>query len=468
MEGSKLLYVNLGSGGFELGGSTLGQVLNRLGQTTPDAADADYFAKTFNLVQSLIQENLVIAGHDVSAGGLVITLLEMCFPSLSVGLNVSLDGLNEKDPVKVLFSENPGLVIQVSDPARAAAMLKQAGVQFAEIGEVVNSSHLEISVNGFSWDFEIAGMRREWTETSWLLDKKQTKEVYADRRWENLGKQPLKPVFPQNFTGTLSSYGLSFDRPPSTGVKAAIIREQGNNSDREIAYCLWLAGFDVKDVHMTDLISGREDLTGVNVIVYVGGFSNSDVLNSAKGWAGSFLFNEKAKKALDQFYARQDTLSLGICNGCQLAMELGLIYPELGDRHPKMQHNASGRFECTFTDVEILPNNSVMFGSLAGTRLSIWSAHGEGRFEFSESDNINVAARFAYSSYPANPNGSQNDIACVVSRDGRHAAIMPHLERSMFPWNWAYYPENRKADEVTPWIEAFVNARRWVEERNRS
>jgi phosphoribosylformylglycinamidine synthase len=230
-----------------------------------------------------------------------------------------------------------------------------------------------------------------------------------------------------------------------------------------MAYCMWLAGFDVKDVHMTDLISGREDLSEVNLIVFVGGFSNSDVLGSAKGWAGSFLYNDKAKKALDNFYAREDTLSLGVCNGCQLAMELGLIYPEL-DNHPKMHHNTSGKFECTFTDVEILENNSVMFGSLAGSRLGIWSAHGEGQFVFAEPEKINIAAKFAYSSYPANPNGSQFDTACVVSHNGRHAAIMPHLERSMFPWNWGFYPDGRQSDEVTPWMEAFVNARKWVEE----
>ncbi len=461
--GSKLFYINLGGAGFELGGSVLGQVLNKLGSKTPDAAEAGYFTRVFNTVQLLIQEGIVVAGHDVSSGGLITTLLEMCFPSTSVGLKIKLDGIGETDAVRVLFSENPGLVIQVADPARMEKTLGEAGIKYAAIGEVSSSPTAEFALGQNSWSFDIAEMRREWTETSWLLDKKQTKEAYADQRWNNLGKQPLKTIFPENFSGKLAQYGLSFDRPATTGIKAAIIREQGNNSDRELAYCMWLAGFDVKDVHMTDLINGREDLTEVNLIMFVGGFSNSDVLNSAKGWAGSFLYNEKAKKALDGFYARKDTLSLGICNGCQLVMELGLIYPEMTD-HPKMQHNASGRFECTFTDVEILPSNSVLFGSLAGTRLGIWSAHGEGRFEFSDPAKINVAAKFAYASYPANPNGSHANTACVVSHDGRHAGIMPHLERSMFPWNWGYYPANRKSDEITPWVEAFVNARKWVEQ----
>ncbi len=463
-EGSQLIYLNLGSKGFELGGSTLGQVLNKLGNSTPDAAEADYIVKVFSLMQLLISEGLIIAGHDVSSGGLITTLLEMCFPSTSVGIKVALDGLNEADAVKVLFSENPGIVIQTSDASKLETIFTETGITCTIIGEVVNQPRLDIQLGGSNWSFDVNQMRKVWTETSWLLDKKQTKEALANTRYENLGKQPLKTRFPKAFSGKLADYGLSFNRAKSTGVKAAIIREQGNNSEREMAYCMWLAGFDVKDVHMTDLISGREDLSDVNFIVFVGGFSNSDVLGSAKGWAGSFLYNEKAKKALSDFYAREDTLSLGVCNGCQLAMELGLIYPEM-DNHPKMHHNTSGKFECSFTDVEILPNNSVMFGSMAGSRLGIWSAHGEGQFVFAEPEKVNIAAKFAYSTYPANPNGSQLDTACVVSQNGRHAAIMPHLERSMFPWNWGHYPEGRAEDEVTPWIEAFVNARKWVEKK---
>lgn len=463
-EGNKLFYLNLGSAGFELGGSVLGQVLNRLGDHTPDVAKADYFMKAFNLVQLLINEGLIIAGHDVSSGGLLTTLLEMCFPSTRAGMKINLDGLKERDAVKVLFSENPALVLQTNQAGRLETILTEADLDFAIIGEATLSDEVEVQLGSERWSFDVAARRKEWAETSWLLDKKQTKKGFADIRYNNLGKQPLQPKFPASFGGLLANYGLSFDRPASTGIKAAIVREQGNNSDREMAYCMWLAGFDVKDVHMTDLISGREDLKDVNFIVFVGGFSNSDVLGSAKGWAGSFLYNEKAKKALDDFYARKDTLSLGVCNGCQLVMELGLIYPGMTN-HPKMHHNTSGKFECTFIDVEMLPNNSVLFSSLAGSRLGIWSAHGEGQFLFDDPSKINIAAKFAYSSYPGNPNGSQLDTACVVSHDGRHTAIMPHLERSMFPWNWGHYPAGREQDEVTPWMEAFVNARKWVEEQ---
>ncbi|MEG2574143.1 MAG: phosphoribosylformylglycinamidine synthase subunit PurQ, partial [Bacteroides sp.] len=240
--------------------------------------------------------------------------------------------------------------------------------------------------------------------------------------------------------------------------------EKGTNGEREMAYSLYLAGFDVKDVTMTDLISGRETLEDINMIVYCGGFSNSDVLGSAKGWAGGFLFNEKAKTALDKFYARKDTLSLGICNGCQLMIELGLINPD-HKKKAKMLHNTSHKFESGFVGVIIPTNRSVMFDSLSGSKLGIWVAHGEGKFSLPyDEDKYNVVAKYSYDEYPGNPNGSDHSIAALASSDGRHLAMMPHLERAIFPWQNAYYPLSRKDnDQITPWIEAFVNARRWVE-----
>ena len=215
---------------------------------------------------------------------------------------------------------------------------------------------------------------------------------------------------------------------------------------------------------MTDLISGRETLEDVNMIVFVGGFANSDVLNSAKGWAGAFLYNERAKEALDRFYAREDTLSLGVCNGCQLMVELGLITPD-HDKKPRMLHNDSHKFESCFVNVEV-EKGSVMFDSLAGSRLGIWVAHGEGKFRLPyEKERYNIPLKYAYSGYPGNPNGSDYDAAGIASADGRHVAMMPHIERSLRPWNWACYPEDRMDDEVSPWIEAFVNARKWIEQK---
>ena len=229
-----------------------------------------------------------------------------------------------------------------------------------------------------------------------------------------------------------------------------------------MAYSMHLAGFDVKDVHMTDLINGRENLEDVNFIVFVGGFSNSDVLGSAKGWAGAFLYNPKAKEALDKFYARKDTLSLGVCNGCQLMVELGLIYPE-ADLRPKMEHNDSHKFESTYVNVEIGSTNSILLKSLEGSRLGIWIAHGEGKFVFPKGEeNYSIGLKYTYSAYPANPNGSNFDTAGIVSKDGRHLAMMPHLERAIFPWQCAHYPTDHIQEECTPWFEAFVNAKNWV------
>jgi phosphoribosylformylglycinamidine synthase len=354
------------------------------------------------------------------------------------------------------------LVIQAS--SSTGSYFERLEIKCFEIGAQIAERKLKINAKSKSVVLEIDSLRDTWYLTSHLLDSKQTKLSDAKARFENYKNQPLKYNFPASFTGKLSQWSAEVSRRRNKNIVAAIIREKGVNSDREMAYMLHLAGFKVKDVHMTDLIHGREDLTEVDMIVFVGGFSNSDVLGSAKGWAGAFKYNERAKKSLANFYARPDTLSLGVCNGCQLAMELGLIYPEMGDSHPKMHHNASGKFECTFTAVTISENHSIMLSSLADTTLGIWSAHGEGQFKFDgDLDQYNIIGKYHQNAYPANPNGSQEATAVVCSADGRHLAMMPHLERSMFPWNWPHYPDARKSDDVSPWIEAFMNAASWIE-----
>ena len=280
----------------------------------------------------------------------------------------------------------------------------------------------------------------------------------AEQRFKNYKNTPLKYKFLKHFTGKLSDILKKINNKKPKG---AVIREKGSNSEREMAYAMQLAGFNVKDVHMTDLISGRENLEDIQFIVAVGGFSNSDVLGSAKGWAGAFLYNSKAKKALNNFFNRKDTLSLGVCNGCQLFLELGLLHKN-HNKKPKMLHNDSGKFECNFTSVKIEHNNSVMFKTLSGSKLGIWSAHGEGKFALPYAENkYNIIAKYGYDVFPANPNGSNFNTAIIASDCGRHIAMMPHLERSLFPWNWANYPKGRN-DEISPWLEAFVNARLWL------
>ncbi|MDH4059135.1 MAG: phosphoribosylformylglycinamidine synthase subunit PurQ, partial [Cyclobacteriaceae bacterium] len=461
IDGSTLVYINFSKDEFKLGGSSFAQVLNLLGDEAPSVTDAAYFSSAFEATQKLLKENLILAGHDVSAGGLITTLLEMCFPKTQAGLEFDISKLGT-DTVKVLFSENPAVVLQVNDH-RAFEILDNNGIQYFRIAKITSSGILSLTTINQRQSFSIEQFRKIWYKTSYLLDKKQRTKGHADKRFENFSKQPLQYNFPPKFDGQFETFGIDPKRRKSTGLKAAIIREKGVNGDREMAYSLYLAGFDVKDVHMTDLVSGREDLTEMKMIVFVGGFSNSDVLGSAKGWAGAFLYNQKAKIALENFYKRKDTLSLGVCNGCQLMMELGLLYPDMEQRHPRMHHNGSGKFESSFINLSIPENNSIMLKSLAGSRLGVWVAHGEGRFLLPENkSSFSVAATYSYSEYPGNPNDSDNGVAALCSTDGRHLAIMPHLERSLFPWNWPYYQTDRKSDAISPWIEAFVNAREYL------
>ncbi|WP_075601640.1 phosphoribosylformylglycinamidine synthase [Saccharicrinis aurantiacus] len=460
---TKLIYIDLSFDALKLGGSSFAQVVNKLGAEAPTVADNQYFLTGLETLQSLIKDDLILAGHDISAGGMVTAMLEMCFANKSHGLNIDLSAIEEQDLVKVLFAENPGVLIQVKDEAKVTALLTEKELAFQVIGSPVEARTLSITKSGETMSFDIDEMRDTWYKTSYLLDRKQSGEAQAKARFENYKQQPLQYKFNADFAGTLAAYGLEAKRNGMSGVKAAIIREKGVNGDREMAYSMYLAGFDVKDVHMTDLITGRETLEDVNFIVFVGGFSNSDVLGSAKGWAGAFLYNQKAKAALDAFYARPDTLSLGICNGCQLMVELGLVYPN-HDVKPTMEHNDSHKFESNYVNMNIQDNNSVMLKTLAGNTLGVWIAHGEGKFNMPKAEaEYNIAGKYAYDAYPANPNGSDFSTAAIVSNDGRHLAMMPHLERAIFPWQCAHYPEDRKADEVTPWIEAFVNARKWVE-----
>ena len=464
---ASLYHIDFSFDEQRLGGSAFAQSLGKVGDDVPTVKNAEYFADAFMAVQQMIEKGWIMAGHDISAGGLITTLLEMCFANQKGGMHINLHDITsptpaqggEPDVVKALFAENPGVVIQVSDDHKQEfkEFMEEQGVGFAKIGYTVEDSRcIEVIAEGgngktISHKFDIDALRDVWYKTSYLLDRKQSFNGKAKERYENYKKQPLEMKFNKDFTGTLAQYGISADRRQASGIKAAIIREKGTNGEREMAYSLYLAGFDVKDVMMTDLISGRETLEDINMIVFCGGFSNSDVLGSAKGWAGAFLFNPKAKEALDKFYARKDTLSLGICNGCQLMVELGLT----GAKGAKMLHNDSHKFESEFITLSIPQNNSVMFGSLSGNKLGIWVAHGEGKFSLPEAESTyNVIAKYNHHGYPANPNGSDYDVAGICSADGRHLAMMPHLERAIFPWQNAWYPEHRRMDEVTPWIEA--------------
>lgn len=458
---SDIYYIDFSFDSLKLGGSVLYQTLQAVGNKVPTVTNPEYFADAFETIQKLIDKGLILAGHDISAGGMITTLLEMTFANSNGGLKIDLSSLSESNILKILFAENPGVCIQVKDRKSVEKILKDAGIGFAHIGYPVKERTLTVIKDKDEYKFDIDEMRDVWYHTSYLLDRRQSGEKCALERFQNYKNQPLKLHIRNSFSGKMSQFGLTRTHGESK-AKAAIIREKGTNGEREMAYSLYLAGFDVKDVHMTDLATGRETLEDVNMIVFCGGFSNSDVLGSAKGWAGGFRYNEKARKALENFYKRPDTLSLGICNGCQLMIELNLVNPE-HEKKTKMLHNNSHKFESEFVGVDIPENNSVMFSSLKGSNLGIWVAHGEGRFSLPMPEkSYNVVAKYTYSGYPANPNGSDYDVAGICSADGRHLAMMPHLERAIFPWQWAHYVEDRN-DEITPWMEAFVNARKWVE-----
>lgn len=456
--GSKLIYIDFSQDNYKLGGSSFAQALGKIGNHAPTLADLHYFKDAFKAVQQAIDNGEIMAGHDISAGGMLTTLLEMCFPNKNIGLKLDLSEIGE-DLVALLFSEQPGIVVQVND-SRLQKRLSLTGILNYELGTVQDNPVVDITFEEKQFSFKVSEKRAIWHASSALMEIQQSAAEHARLRKENFANQPISYTIQESFTGHLADLGLPI-KPKNKTATAAIIREKGVNGDREMAYSLDLAGFKVKDVHMTDLTSGRETLEDIDMVVFVGGFSNSDVLGSAKGWAGAFKYNPKAKEALDKFYAREDSLSLGVCNGCQLMMELELLYPKAED-HPKMLPNGSGKFESAFVNMSIPKNNSVMLGPLAGSRLGVWVAHGEGKFDIKLKEAVNIVGNYSYQAYPGNPNDSDYAAAALCSIDGRHLAMMPHLERSIKPWQWPVKEDN-SSWEITPWLQAFISARKWVE-----
>lgn len=468
---SLMVYIDFSQRPFTLGASAFAQAHGYIGSTCPGVDDPAYFARCFHAVQQLINENKILAGHDVSAGGLITCLLEMVFPNPSGGLRIRADvmaSLAQGDMLRACFAENPGVVVQIDkkDKSDVLRFLERQGISHATVACPTDSPRVV-----FEWGdgpcgapesggLDIARLRRYWYRTSYRMDRAQCAMDKARERFMNFDKIPLKFQFPADFDGKLP---LTEGHRP----KAAIIREKGSNGDREMAWMLYLAGFDVKDVHTTDLSSGRETLEEIQLIVFVGGFSNADVLGPAAGWAGAFLYNPKAKASIEAFYARKDTLSLGICNGCQLMVRLGLLTQGDTESAPRMLRNDSRKFESAFTGLYIEESPSVMLKGLQGSRLGIWLAHGDGKFSFPKAPaKYRIAARYAYDCYPANPNGSARGAAAICSEDGRHLAMMPHPERCIYPWNWPCYAEGREQDEVSPWIDMFIEARRWLMNQN--
>ena len=451
-DGGDLYYIDFSNDKCYLGGSAFAQALGSIGNKTPSIKSAKYFKSAFNITQNLIKKGKISSGHDIGSGGLITSLMELCFSSKNIGLKIDITAIKSNNTCSILFSEKIGILIQSKNNLTKA--YAKDGIRCLKIGTPTLSPEIEIKRKDMSYRFSVDKMRKKWFYKSFLFDKKQTKTKYAKKRKKNFDKQLLKYRFPKNFSGILSPI-------PNKKINAAIIREKGSNSEREMAYAMHLAGFNVIDVHMTDLISGRESLDNINFISAVGGFSNSDVLGSAKGWAGAFRYNKLANQAITNFFNRNDTLSLGVCNGCQLFIELGLINPNHKEK-PRMLMNKSKKFECLFTPVKIINSKSIMMKGMENSVLGIWAAHGEGRFYLPLNENkYQISAKYYYQDYPSNPNGSDFNTAMITSDDGRHLVMMPHIERSLFPWNWSYYPQENKKDQISPWINAFKNAYNW-------
>jgi phosphoribosylformylglycinamidine synthase len=484
-EGS-LFFVDLGGTRNRLGGSALAQVYGQVGDRSPDLEDPLLLKGAFETVQSLLDDRTLTAGHDRSDGGLITTLLEMAFAG-NCGFDVRLEGLGHGSdplhaaaPLPVLFSEELGLVFEApsEETDRILEAFWAVGVPCKTIGTVTQEPRVRVTVGDLAvLDEDMAELRDVWEETSFQLDRLQADPDHVEAEQEALARRN-GPTFHVPFeVGHTAPEILTRSAKP----KVAVVREEGTNSDREMSSAFHLAGFEVWDVSMSDLLTGRMDLEGFQGIGFPGGFAYADVLDSAKGWAGVIRFNPSLLQQFQAFHDRDDTFSIGICNGCQLSALLGWV-PWAGIEtqvQPRFIQNSSGRFESRFATVRILESPSIMLRGMDGARLGVWVAHGEGRAYFPDPEiQERVLARGLApvrfvdddgeptASYPMNPNGSPHGIAALTSTDGRHLAIMPHPERSFLTWQWGWIPEDWKGKTTaSPWLTIFQNAREWCDER---
>lgn len=479
--GSRLLFVDLADEGkTRLGGSALAQVYRQIGNEVPDVSDFSKIKKSIEVVQTLMDHGKILAGHDRSDGGLIVTLVEMSFAgNCSIDINLPSTG---KSPFEVLFNEEAGIVIEVSndDIAAVEGAFKAVDIQVTDIGSVASGDCIRISIGNDSpiIDSKMTVLRDVWEATSFQLEKRQ-------RNPDCVAQEEAGLKFRQT-----PQWNLSFTpKPTDTSVmnmskkhKVAILRQEGSNGDREMIAAFLAAGFEAWDVTVSDLICGKVTLDEFRGIVFVGGFSYADVLDSGKGWAAVIKFNGPVFEQFENFRQRKDTFSLGVCNGCQLMALLGWIPSTSGlpeKQQPRLLHNASSKFECRFSSVLINDSPSVMLKGMAGSSLGVWVAHGEGRFYFPDETiktdvlESNLAPiRYVNDTneitteYPFNPNGSPEGIAALCSKDGRHLALMPHPERVFTPWQWPWMPNEWRGLEASPWLQIFQNARVFCDENS--
>ncbi|KAM9435319.1 phosphoribosylformylglycinamidine synthase [Clarias gariepinus] len=473
-----LLYVPVSAGKYRLGGSALAQCYDQLGDCSPDLDNPDLLSACFNTTQALIKDGLLSAGHDVSDGGLISSLLEMAFAG-NRGIEVDLP-FDEVGVMEALFSEELGLVLEVceSNVESVCQLYTHAGLGCYKIGTTCGfgpDSMVRVSLRGQEVLHErLPLLRQIWESTSFQLENLQANPlcILQEQQGLSVRTQPyLKLTFDPAKTQIAKE--LAVGKP-----RVAVIREEGSNGDREMSVSLYMAGFEVWDVTMQDLCSGSTTLDPFRAVVFVGGFSYADVLGSAKGWAATVTFNSNAREEFERFRHRSDTLSLGVCNGCQLLALLGWVGgAQDGGSQVALTHNKSGRFESRFVSVSILPSPSIMLKGMEGSALGVWVAHGEGLMQFSspEAQQQLVSASLAplryvddsgvpTETYPMNPNGSALGIAGICSSDGRHLAMMPHPERTVLDWQWAWAPAPLRASlRASPWLRMFHNAAVWCQ-----
>jgi phosphoribosylformylglycinamidine synthase len=478
---SQILLIDLGNGRNRIGGSALAQVFGQVGDKSPDLDEPHLLTRTFNAVQNLIADGLILSGHDRSDGGLAVTLLEMSFAG-NCGIEIDLG--QQDDVLSALFTEELGLVMEYlpSAESKIFTILDSAAVPYHVIGKTTEKKRINISLrtpnSGLRsvLDEDMRQLRDIWEETSHRLDLMQRNpESIREERKNIYGRKGPSFVVPFTSNPTADALLCSADKP-----KVAVIREEGSNGDREMASAFYLAGFEPWDVTVTDLLEDRITLDRFRGVVFVGGFSYADVLDSAKGWAASIRFNPKVWDQFESFYHRPDTFSLGVCNGCQLMALLGWVpWRGIADElQPRFIHNKSGRFESRFSTVKILPSPSIMLAGMEHSVLGIWVAHGEGLTYFPDKKIFDecefglAPIRFVddesriTESYPFNPNGSPAGLAGLCSPDGRHLAMMPHPERAVLTWQWGWMPEEmKKSLGASPWLRMFQNAREWCEKK---
>jgi len=477
---SKLFFIHLGGDNARLGGSALAQVYGQIGNESPDMENFTPLKQCFITTQKLISEGKLLAGHDRSDGGLAITLMEMAFAgncSIEVNVPETCDGAGE---IGTLFNEEAGIVVEVAneDADYVLQSYKGANVPCVEIGTASSGGDsIKISVGDGApcINDKTTVLRDVWEATSFQLEKRQRNPECVVQEEAGL-KSRKAPEWKLTYEPMPTDKSIMASKSKH---KVGIIRQEGSNGDREMISAFLSAGFEAWDITVSDLLNGNVTLDMFRGIVFVGGFSYADVLDSGKGWAGVIKFNENVFNQFQAFRKRKDTFSLGVCNGCQLMALLGWVPTNEGlpeDSQPRLVENDSAKFESRFSSVKILKSNAIMFKGMENSSLGVWVAHGEGRVHFPDRkiydhvvENNLAPLRYVNDSneitqeYPFNPNGSPDGMAALCSEDGRHLAMMPHPERVFTSWQWPWKPEEWKDQTVGPWLKMFQNAREFCD-----